>query len=72
MHVIQQDDQLTHITTGSLPEFPTEYRDMRVFKDRIEVETLGLSDPSFAARSLIPGKNYTAGQPQDRNVVIPL
>ncbi|MFP6616721.1 MAG: metallophosphoesterase [Candidatus Hydrogenedentota bacterium] len=72
MHVIEKDDQLTHVATGALPEYPTEYRDMRVYEDRIEIETLGLSDPSFSARSLIPGNDFTAGQPQDRTATISL
>jgi len=72
MHIIEKDDQLTHVATGALPEYPTEYRDVRVFEDRIEVETLGLSDPSFSARSLIPGNDFTAGHPQDRKTTISL
>lgn len=72
MHIVEKNDQFTHVVTGSLPEYPSEYRDMQVFKDRIEMETLGLSDPSFAARSLIPGHDFTAGQPGDRKTTIPL
>jgi 3',5'-cyclic AMP phosphodiesterase CpdA len=72
MHIIEKDDQLTHVVTGAIPEYPIEYRDICVYKDRIEVETVGLSDPSFAARSLIPGNDFTAGQPTDRKVTISL
>jgi hypothetical protein len=36
----------------------------------MEIQTLGLSDPEFATRSLIPGKNWTAGESEDRKVVI--
>jgi 3',5'-cyclic AMP phosphodiesterase CpdA len=72
MHIIEQDTTFTHIVTGALPEYPTEYRDIQVFEDRLEVSTVGLSDPSFAARSLIPGKEFTSGQRCDRSVTIPL
>jgi DNA repair exonuclease SbcCD nuclease subunit len=72
MHIIEKVGDITHIVTGSLPEYPTEYRDFHVYEDRIEVHTLGLSDPSFAARSLIPGNGFTAGHPCDRVATIPL
>ena len=72
MHFIEQVNGLTHVCTGALPEYPTEYRDVQVYDDRIEIETLGLSDRSFAARSLIPGKGWTSGQPQDRRATIRL
>lgn len=72
MHFIARQNGLTHVTTGAMPEFPVEYRDFHVYEDRIEVFTLGLSDPSYAARSLIPGKEWTAGQPKDRQGVISL
>jgi hypothetical protein len=63
---------VTHVTTGGLPEYPVEYRVIRVYEDRMEVETRGLSDPSFAQRSLIPGHGYTSGTSDDRSTVIPL
>ncbi len=72
LHFIERDNGLAHITTGALPEFPTEYRDIQVYNDRIEISTRGLSDTSFAARSLIPGKDWTAGQPQDRYATLRL
>ena len=72
MHFIEPLEGLTQVVTGALPEFPTEYRDVRVYEDRMEVETLGLSDPSFSARSLIPGKDWTAGRTGDRTATIPL
>lgn len=72
MNFIEERDSLVQVVTGSLPEYPTEYRDVRVYDDRIEISTLGLSDPSFAQRSLIDGKGWTAGEAQDRNVIIPL
>jgi hypothetical protein len=38
----------------------------------MEVYTLGLSEGAFAKRSLIAGKEWTAGEPQDRTAVISL
>lgn len=72
LHFIEDLGGLMHITTGALPEYPTEYRDFHVYDDRVEVYTCSLSDTSFAARSLIPGNEWTSGQPQDRTAVIPL
>ena len=72
MHCIESWDGITHVGTGALPEFPAEYRDVHVYDDRIEVHTCSLSDPSFAARSLIPGKDWTAGESGDRATVIRL
>jgi len=72
MHFIEQVNGLTHIVTGALPEYPTEYRDIQVFPDRMEVRTLGLSDERFAKRSLISGRAWTAGEARDRSVTIPL
>lgn len=72
MNLIIQGDGPTHIITGSLPEYPTEFREVRVYDDRLEIAAVGLSDPSFAARSLIPGNGWTAGQAADRRVTIPL
>lgn len=71
MHIIEPDEGFTHVITGSLPEYPTEYREICVFEDRLEITTRGLSDPSFAARSLIPGKDFTSGQPGDRKATVP-
>ncbi len=72
MHYIEEVDDITQITTGALPEFPVEYRDVHVYKDRLEVYTRGLSNKSFAKRSLIEGKEWTSGEPGDRKKVIPL
>lgn len=63
---------VTHITTSALPEYPVEFREVLVYTDRMEVKTRGLSDPSFAERTRIPGHEYTAGTDEDRDVVIPL
>lgn len=72
MHFIEPVDGVLHITTGALPEYPTEFRVFDVYDDRVEVTTKGLSDTSFAARSLIPGNEWTAGTPQDRTATIRL
>lgn len=72
LNFIEQWNGITQVVTGALPEYPTEYRDVRVFDDRLEVQTMGLSDPRFAEQSLIPGKAWTAGEGVDRQVVIPL
>jgi 3',5'-cyclic AMP phosphodiesterase CpdA len=72
MHVIERVNNLTQVVTGALPEYPTEYRDLHVYEDRIEVFTCALSNTSFAQRSLIPGKEWAAGQDCDRTAVIPL
>ncbi|MBI5092258.1 MAG: metallophosphoesterase [Candidatus Hydrogenedentes bacterium] len=72
MNFIVTVNGLTHIVTGSLPEYPTEYREYQVYDDRIEVFTHGLSDPSFASRSLISGKDWTQGEVEDRTGIIRL
>ncbi|HQL93267.1 MAG TPA: metallophosphoesterase [Candidatus Hydrogenedentes bacterium] len=72
VHFAETVGHVTQVTTGSLPEYPSEYRVVRVFEDRMEAVATPLSDPSFAARSFLPGRELTAGQPQDRSVVIPL
>lgn len=72
MHFIEQQDGLTHVVTGALPEYPSEYRDFQVYRDRIEVRACPLSDASFAARSLIDGKSWTAGEERDRTAAIRL
>ena len=71
-HFIERVNGITQVTTGAMPEYPTEFREVRVYDDRLEVSTHGLSDPSFAARSLIPGHGWTGGQTVDRTAVIPL
>jgi len=72
MHYIERVGDITHVITGALPEFPVEYRVVQVYDDRLEVTTHALSDLIFAARSLIPGKEWTAGTPADRATTIPL
>lgn len=70
MHFIEELDGITHITTGSLPEYPVEYRDVHVYEDRMELFTNSLSDASFASRSLIRGKEWAGGDACDRTVTI--
>ena len=72
MHFIQEHHGLTHVCTGALPEFPTEYRSIEVTDDTLHIQTHPLSDPQFAERSLIPGKDWTQGTPQDRECIIKL
>lgn len=72
LHFVERVGGLTQVVTGALPEYPTEFREVQVHEDRMEVRTVGLSDGEFAQRSLIPGKGWTAGEACDRNVVIPL
>lgn len=72
MNYIVPDEGLTHVVTGALPEYPVEYRDVQVHEDRIEIHTLGLSNESFAARSLIEGREWTCGEECDRTAIIRL
>lgn len=72
MNFIEKMDGLTHVVTGSLPEYPIEFREFQVHDDRIEITTHGLTDPSYAVRSLIEGNDWTRGEPQDRTAVIRL
>jgi 3',5'-cyclic AMP phosphodiesterase CpdA len=72
MHFIEQNDGLTHVTTGSMPEYPCEFREIIVNEHKMDVVTHKLSDSMFAERSLIPGKEWTKGEPQDRQVSITL
>ncbi len=72
MHCINHVDGLTHVVTGALNEFPLEYRDIHVHDDHLEIHTRGLTDPSFAAHSLIEGNEWTAGEEGDRYAIVPL
>ncbi len=72
LHAIEVIDGVTHVVTGALPEYPSEYREIAVHEDRLEITTRGLSDPSFAARSLIGDNGWTAGEPRDRSATISL
>lgn len=70
LNFAQRYNGLYQVTTSALPEYPVEFRIVDVYEDRIEIRTQGLSDPSFAARSLIPGREYTAGEAEDRTITI--
>lgn len=72
MHYIDRKGGLTHVVTGAMPEFPCEFRDVQVYDERMDIHTCALSDAMFAERSLIPGKDWTAGEPSDRTATIPL
>jgi len=68
---ISKDNGVVYITTSALPEYPVEFREVEVYEDRIEIKTRGISNSVFARRSLIPTKEYTAGENADRTSVIP-
>ena len=70
-NVITRRNGIAQITTSALPEYPVEYREVRVYEDRMEIHTHGLSDPAFAARSRVPGHEFTRGEEEDRTAVIP-
>jgi hypothetical protein len=72
MNIIEVDSGLTHVITSALPEYPCEYREVTIDGDTMTVIARGLSDPSFAARSLLPGGSFTAGQAEDRSAAIRL
>ncbi len=71
MNIIEMVNGVAHVVTAALPEYPTEYREVFVYEDRLKITTRGLSDPTFAARSLIPGFGWTAGQACDRTASVP-
>ncbi len=71
-HSIRSHKGLIEINTGSLIEYPIEYRDFHVYEDRVEVYTLGLSNEAFAGESLIEGREWPRGRAEDRESVIPL
>lgn len=70
MNIVEMVNGVAHVVTSALPEYPTEYREVLVYEDRLKIATRGLSDPTFAARSLIPGFGWTAGQPCDRTATV--
>ena len=72
MHYVAPAYGLVHIVTASLPTYPNEYRVVHVYQDRLEVETRGLSDASFAQCSLVSGNEWTAGEEEDRSLTISL
>jgi 3',5'-cyclic AMP phosphodiesterase CpdA len=72
MHYIESVNGFIQVVTGALPEYPVEFRDVLVYDDRLEIRTMAISNPAFAARSLIPGREWTRGEPGDREAVISL
>ena len=72
MNIIEVVDGVTHVITSAMPEYPCEYREVVIDGDTMMVTSRGLSDPSFAARSLVPGGDWTAGEAADRGVTIRL
>jgi 3',5'-cyclic AMP phosphodiesterase CpdA len=72
LNFIEEVGGLTHVVTSALPEYPTEFREIEVYEDRLEVYSRGLSNPAFAERSLIPGKEWLAGEERDRRATISL
>jgi hypothetical protein len=58
------------VTTASLSEYPIEYRIVEVDDDRLTIRTQGLSDQTFAARSLLPEGEGSAGHNCDRDFVL--
>lgn len=72
VNYVEYSHGIPQISTGALPEFPCEYREIQVFDDRLEVYTRPLSDPSFAERSKVVSKVVTQGEPTDRRVTISL
>jgi len=72
VNCIVRDGDLTYIMTAALPEYPNEYRVVRVRDNCLEVETLGLGDASLSVRSLAADSEWSAGDECDRKTVIPL
>ena len=68
-NAISENSGVLHVCTSALPEYPVEFREVEVYKDRIEIKTHGLSDPAFARRSLIPSREYISGTHGDRSAV---
>ena len=70
-HVIF-DGSLAQVVTAALPEFPNEYRLFEIHEKLIHADMKGLSDVSFASRSLVDGYAWTAGSDNDRSFDLPL
>lgn len=71
-HYISRKEGLTQVVTGSLTEYPVEFRDIHVHEDRLEVYTKGLSNASYASQSLVSSNEWTRGSDEDRYAIIPL
>ena len=61
-------DGTLYCQTGSLIEFPCEYRKIHIGENHLQVETLKLSGDDFAELSYVPsrGNRWTSGRPIDR------
>ncbi len=70
MNYTVREQNVVQITTSALCEYPIEFRRFIVDEDKIEVCTFGLSNPSFAQQSLIPGNEKVRGFLEDRDFVI--
>ena len=70
INYVERINGLTQVVTGALLEYPVEYRDIHVGNDGLEIHTRGLSDATYAARSLVEGMEWTAGEPADRTATI--
>lgn len=71
-NAIVESGGVLYVSTSALPEYPVEFREVKVYADRLEISTHGLSDPAFAQRSLIPDREYISGRETDRNAEISL
>ncbi|HOD49495.1 MAG TPA: metallophosphoesterase [Candidatus Hydrogenedentes bacterium] len=71
-HYIAKQEGLTQVVTGSLTQYPVEFRDIHIHEDRFEVHTRGLSNAVYASQSLLREREWTRGRDEDRFAVIPL
>lgn len=70
-HYIARKHGLTQVVTGSLTEYPVEFRDIHVHEDRLEIQTRGLSNAGYASQSQLRAMEWTRGLEDDRCAVIP-
>lgn len=72
MNYIEEHRHITQVVTSSLCEYPNEYRIVAVEYNVLKIVTSELSNPIYAYRSLIPGREKTRGTTIDRVTAIPL
>lgn len=70
-HYIAKEAGLTQIVTGSLTQYPVEFRDIHVHDDRFEIHTKGLSNSLYASQTMTREKEWARGEDEDRYAVIP-
>jgi 3',5'-cyclic AMP phosphodiesterase CpdA len=70
-HYIARKQGLTQVVTGSLTEYPVEFRDVHVHEDRFEIQTRGLSNAAYASQSQARAAEWARGSERDRYAVIP-